>query len=840
MKFLTHIRNLANQTLWILAFGFFFATIAFFIVWNQQQRIWSDELKQEVLENTLILVGKLEGLEQELMGIVSLYNASEHVSRQDFAAYVNPLLEKHKFIQGFEWVPKVSHPLRQFYEAKIQTEGFTKYSFKELDSSKQLVRASKRKEYYPVFYQEPLSQDSTSQLGFDWASDPARLKDMNDSRDFGKPLATRIIPWMDGSNGEPVILIFAPFFESRTTPENIEDRRKSIRGFLLGIYLIQTMMDKLADQYLPRGMNLMIFEDDSTASENKLYGEPLSNPLLEDKSVINFSGRRWLLVWQGNEQFLGGPKTGYSFWVSGSVLGISIFVSIIFQMMASRTRQVENQVTLRTEELTRTNDQLTQEISARQQVENKLKIAKEEAELANRAKSAFLANMSHEIRTPMNAILGYAQILARQKNLNANQISNVENILNNGDHLLRIINDILHISKIEAGKLELNPEDFDLQELVRDLSAIIQPLCEEKHLKWQVEGLAEDPIYVHADEIKLKQVLINLLGNAVKFVDSGFISLIVTPMENHLYRFEVSDSGKGIPQKFQESIFDPFEQEPEGMQKGGTGLGLTIVKKIVDLMGGTLSLESAPEKGARFFFSLNLPPAQDNVLARKKWDVETCHLVQGFSVKALVADDNQHNRDVLWQILNDLGANVILAENGQEAVDQALAQKPDIVFMDMRMPVMNGIDAIQEIKRKLPGNAIKTVAITASVFEHQREVIVQSGCEDFISKPFRIERIINCLQKLLNVEFESTSPERQDDPGEPQSLDYSQIRLPKDLLERLKLAAKLHDITDFKVHLAELDRGEKDYQSLALEMKPLFARYDLDGILKILEKIHHE
>ncbi|MEP6962193.1 MAG: PAS domain S-box protein, partial [Acidobacteriota bacterium] len=476
---------------------------------------------------------------------------------------------------------------------------------------------------------------------------------------------------------------------------------------------------------------------------------------------------------------------------------------------------------------------------------HRLEVTAAEADAANRAKSTFLANMSHEIRTPMNAILGYSQLMLRNNFLAPEAKENLQIINRSGEHLLGLINDVLDMSKIEAGRAELHFSTFHFPRLLDDLAAMFRLRAAAKALKFEMDVDAKSIHYLLGDVGKIRQVLINLLGNAIKFTSRGHVKLDVTLEQrsgNQVWMSaHVQDSGEGIPRAEQDALFEPFSQSKRGLNtQEGTGLGLAISRTFARLMGGEITISSQPGAGSTFHFAIPIERGSAGVAVRRTNSQRVVGIRSGSqpAPRVLVVDDHLENRDWLMKLLRSIGVSVRSAEDGQAAMEVWKEWHPQLILMDVHMPVMDGLQATQAIKASPGGRETLIVALTASALDADREAVFQAGADDFISKPCREEELLEMMAGLLTIvyEYEEVSDGALEGSAEPLNGDRL-ARLPQELKADLRDAIasgnkRLLDSLILKVREA----GDPE---AATALQDLADRYEYEAMARLLQGAFH-
>jgi len=502
------------------------------------------------------------------------------------------------------------------------------------------------------------------------------------------------------------------------------------------------------------------------------------------------------------------------------LVGMAMLVIVLIYRNSRQSRVVNQQLTEQRDLLSRSAIELAK--------------ARDIADKANQAKSSFLANMSHELRTPLNAVLGFSEFLASDSDLSEKQLRYINIVNRSGQHLLSMINDVLDISKIEAGMISVDLESINIRELCNDVFSILSAKAETEGLRLKLQIEDEVPDYIVSDSVKLRQILINLLGNSIKFSQKGDVILKVSATGNHeKLQFKVTDQGIGISKEHQSLIFKPFAQVGDSLEnRKGTGLGLSISRQYAILMGGDLNVESSPGEGSTFTCAL---PLRTGVASSAKILPFNRRVVgledQCIKRSILVVDDHIESRMLLNNILSSVGFHVEEAANGKIAVDIFGKNKFDLIFMDINMPILDGIEATRQIRQIEGGADVKIVAITANARKEQLQLIQFEEIDDIVFKPFRINQIFEVVGKHINAKFKYER-ERKAEKISRQTVDLLSIcQFSADYIDKLMASARHLDIESFASLLDDV-KDSDCYDGLS----QLAQDFRFDSIIEILEK----
>lgn len=456
------------------------------------------------------------------------------------------------------------------------------------------------------------------------------------------------------------------------------------------------------------------------------------------------------------------------------------------------------------------------------------------------AKNRFLANITHELRTPLNTIIGFSQILSRDTDLTSQQTEYVSLIMQSGEHLLNLIEDILQFSKIESGNISLNHDEFDLYELLEGLDSIYYAQASEKGIEFDLQIADNTPRYLYGDKNKIRQILMNLLSNSMKFTETGKICLVINCLSKDevsavcTLEMRVSDTGIGIKEAEIARLFEPYQQTTSGEQSNtGSGLGLVITRELVHLMNGQINVQSEWQKGTTFCLTIQAETRDKNIAKHSNSGKAISISPRQTTKRILVVDDKPKNRSLLQDLLTSVGFEVATAENGHQALAKCEAWQPHLIFMDMRMPEMNGYETTQAIRKTPFGQSVIIIALTANTFKHEINAISQAECDDLIFKPFRAVELFRKLSEHLKIDFIYDEGEAVPEHSEPSTNSHNIDCLPDDLQTRLYRAATSYSFDQVQSVISDFP---SEHQRLSNILQKKISEFDFVGILNFCNK----
>jgi signal transduction histidine kinase/CheY-like chemotaxis protein len=733
------------------------------ISWNIFQiDIEKEEMKfQNSAQQVILLVQqRLDAYKQVLLGGAGLFYSSKEVTRGMWKRYIDIQKIEKTFpgIQGVGYTQFVKSSELEKHEKEIRDSGFPEYQIKPV---------GKRNFYTSIIYLEPFDERNRRAFGYDMYSEETRRVAMRRAIKSGEPSLTgKVRLLQENSIDEQAgFLMYVPIYKDDL----------SIQGFVYAPFRAKNFMNGITGKKY-QDIHYKLYDGDEVLEERLLFNTDMKNEHCNSYfsaiKTIEVGGNKWTFYFDSHHE----PSFSFIyFFISGTVLSLLLFLVSFLLVRQHIVSEKSN---------------------------SELKRAKNLAERANRAKSDFVANMSHEIRTPLNGIIGLTNIVLKTE-LGEKQKSYLSKVKTSSKALLNIINDILDYSKMEAGKLQIEHRSFSLSELFENVNDLFEYKASEKDLRFELKIDPSIPETLFGDNLRIVQVLNNLVGNAIKFTDYGFVSVsakVLEKSEKVSLLFSVEDSGIGIDKNLQDRLFQPFSQVDisNSRKYGGTGLGLMISKNIVELMNGTMWLESENGVGSRFFFQVALEfstkSLEEKVVPNK---------ILKFVGKILVAEDNHINQIVAKEIFLNYGLEIYIVSSGKEALQKARKEQFDIIFMDLQMPEMDGFEAtkrIREFDKKTP-----IVALSAAVMERDRELTKEAGMSGHIAKPIETMELETILSKYLKSSGEENLKRVEKDFPEIYGVDLEKLFTSTPLKRETIYSMLLNYAKSYRVEFENLD-----------------------------------
>ena len=711
-----------------------------------------NELQFARFENTAVEHAKkvqstIETSLAGLQAIHSFYNASDFVSRDEFREFVTPLLALHPGMLAVGSARTIARTDREQFVDSVRGDGVADFDILEHGESGNLVVAPGRQEYFPIVYVEPWDQ-LKGFCGWDLGSESVRRTALDRARESGSLSITAGIELI--SDRQSGIIVFLP---RKEVDANTGEQTTS---FVIGVYRVRDLLDSALSFEASATVSVELMDVTNDAhSQGSLakYAEGSNDTHWPLRAVSEFliGGRTWRIVCTPTHALLDDRRIAQTWAIAG--LGLLLTLLSVGYLVSSggRTQRIASEVRRQTAAL---------------------RLARAEADRANDAKSQFLANISHELRTPMTAILGFSEMLMDDDDLSPELArTTASRILRNGEHLLELLNEVLDLSKIEAGKLTITAEPCDAKEVIQQVAELMSVRAEAKSVRLEVVFENELPLTVTTDELRIRQMVSNLLSNAIKFTTIGSVTLharYVADSDQPMIEVDVRDTGIGLSQEQADRLFQPFTQADEGIahRYGGTGLGLSISRQLARLLGGDVYIvESIPESGSLFRMSISAstctwsdksgPQSVRSSVDRPKRSA----LVRLDGLHVLLAEDGEDNQRLITTILSRAGATVEIAANGAVGVEiaqRSLENGPafDVVLMDVQMPEMDGIEATRILREA--NYTVPIIAVTASAMQGDRERLLSLGFDDYAQKPVQLRILLQTIARVVGASKSST------------------------------------------------------------------------------------
>jgi signal transduction histidine kinase/CheY-like chemotaxis protein len=687
----------------------------------------------------------------------TLFTAESIPTRSQFDTYGKAMLKRYPGLEGISWVPVVSHDQREHWENAGREAGFTGFHFQATDDSGKRI-PSPEKEFYRVIFYNVNASGTIRTYGFDLSSDPKRGDAMLETDRTGLPAATAMLQIIVGSSSRLRSVLYLAIRQGEMKHDMLAKNGHPTMAYIALALETDAVISGLTSAKLSKDFNLSITESGSGTvlfswGNHQLTKE--SEKFSMTRSVEALTKSPWTFVMTPTEEYLNRTRSFMPWYLLIAGMLATTMANGFLLTLTGKTEAIQEEVQIRRAAesgLARTNRDLKRR-------EQELEIAKQNAENANQAKSSFLANMSHEIRTPLAAVLGYADLLAQSPD-DPERNRYRETIKRNGKMLTTIISDILDLSSIEAGKLSISPVETPLRELLADTDTIMRPTAEKKGLTYSVKKSEHLPATMITDPDRLRQILINVIGNAVKFTDRGKVTVSVDYLdarEPPLLRVRVDDTGPGIDPEKKSLLFRPFSQLDDSLNRkhGGTGLGLALSRWLARYLGGDIIQENLPEGGSRFEITVatRLPTDLPKPMAGAG-QAHRAGTPDGDGIQVtlkgrhfLLVDDTDDIRTLISEFLLQKHAQVTAVASGIEALREAGRANFDAILLDLQMPVMGGFDTFEALREQAVVTPV--IAITAHAGEPERRRCMDSGFSGIVTKPLSQPELMATIMQVL-------------------------------------------------------------------------------------------